>query len=603
MADPWSEFKPATPAKAAPVDPWAEFDDAPKAATKPSAAPGNVGRPTGQAHDGDTFRLSNGDNARLLGVDAFELNQTGRSPSGAVMPIGQDARARLLPFVQPGAVVNATGASTYGRPVVTLDNKGDAGTALLHDGLAIPQAQYLQADPQRLLDYVQAGRLARLNRRGAYQGSFQTPSSFRHGETPQRGSTEAIFFDEPTPNAGLPDSVAAGYEAVQRDTKATAADLIAYAKRNGFQINPADAERYMSRRSDPRYSTSIGTAYAPRAPRVLTDPGDGVTGAALRGVADPINMLDELGAVADTLLPNKERENVWSSGRRFGDVYANNLEQNRAILAYDDAQHPYARFGGQLAGGLITPGASIEGLGYRVASDVLRNGGTRFAAEQAARSAVVRRLGTAGAVEGALAGVGQGENARERFQGALIGGPAGLALGTLTGAAAPIVGKLVGKPFSRLAGREGEDAAQEFTDGALDSAKSRASNDIAGAEAVPAQAMSSERDIASMLGPDLTAVPRMADRIDAGDRPQQILANLANDQRLAEAARVRSRDMLPLPANTVDGVDEAARIEAGRYAPVRAPNEDATLSSQSLPSGTTGAPIRKRGPADLVTWL
>jgi endonuclease YncB( thermonuclease family)/GNAT superfamily N-acetyltransferase len=485
-SDPWAAFpkvadaKPVATKAAAPQDPWADFPEveAPKASAR------SVGAPTGRVHDGDTFRTTSGANARLYGVDAFELNQTGRSPTGAVVPLGQQARAGLVPFAQPSGKVTPTGASTYGRPVVTLDNNGDAGAALLRDGFALAEPKYLKGDPQRMLDYIQLERLARQNRRGAHADTFQDPASFRHGkpdpwEAPQagkEGNSTAVFWDEPTPQAGLKPEVAKGWIALHRDPKSTADDIKAYAAANGFQVDGKDVDRFISQRTA-NPSAPISDELAQAKPvRVLTDNKDGVTGAALRGVADPFNVLDELGAVADTLTPGKDRENLWSSDRRFGDVYANNLDQNRAILAYDDAKHPYARFGGQLVGGLIAPGASVEGVGFAAARQALRSGATRMVAQSAGRSAVLRRLGIAGAAEGAAAGAGQGEDLTGRVQGALIGGPVGLALGVGTGIAAPKIAQLVGRPFSRMGGADGERSAQSFTDGALDSAKAGTQN-------------------------------------------------------------------------------------------------------------------------------
>jgi endonuclease YncB( thermonuclease family) len=139
-----------------------------------------IGKPTGDVHDGDTFRTDTGRNARLYGADAFELNQTGRDRRGALVPLGTQARGVLEPFAQPDALVTATGASTYGRPVVSLNNGGDAGDALLRSGYGIATPEYLRADPTRLGQYMEAERFARLNGKGAWSTAFQQPASFRH---------------------------------------------------------------------------------------------------------------------------------------------------------------------------------------------------------------------------------------------------------------------------------------------------------------------------------------------------------------------------------------------------------------------------------------
>lgn len=425
--DPWAAYpavpegegvSPSPASRRPAADPWAVYPAVPETRAKP--IPMVPLAPTGAAHDGDTFALAGGGNARLLGVDAFELNQKGRSASGAMVPLGQQARARALPFYQPGATVTPTGNSTYGRPVVTVENSGDPGAALLHDGLALAEPKYLGADVQRMMDYVQLERLARLNRRGAHADTYQTPSSFRHGgadplTAAQEVGRDAIFWDDPTPFAGLPKSVADGYVSIWQDMRSKPSDLLAYAKANGFQLDPKDVEaRYAARAKTKSPGSDIGYQ---NTPRVLTDMKGGGFGASLRGFADPFNVLDEAGAMVDSLLPGTERENLWNSDRRFGDVYANNLEQNRSILAFDDAAHPYARFGGQLVGGLVVPGASVEGVGFAAARNILRAGGTRAAAEAAARQAVVGRLATAGAVEGSIAGGGAGETWQDRATG------------------------------------------------------------------------------------------------------------------------------------------------------------------------------------------
>jgi endonuclease YncB( thermonuclease family) len=181
----------------------------PKAAPR-SAPPAALGFPNGKVADGDTFGLTSGQNARLLGVDAFELNQQARSPSGAMIPLGQNAKGSILPFVGPGATFAPNGTSTYGRPVGTLERDGDAGRTLLRQGNALVAPQFMQGDP-RLADYMEAERLARLNQLGAHGNTYQTPESHRKGrpdpwekaEAGTFGEGQAVFGDEPTPFMGL----------------------------------------------------------------------------------------------------------------------------------------------------------------------------------------------------------------------------------------------------------------------------------------------------------------------------------------------------------------------------------------------------------------
>ena len=650
--DPWGDDPIVSPApaprgrSARPVaaDPWGDDPIVAPAGASPSSAPAGPLRASGQAHDGDTFRLTDGRNARLLGVDAFELNQSGRSAAGQLVPLGLSARAALGPYATPQATVTPTGAQTYGRPVATLDNGGDAGRALIDQGFGLSAPQYLHGDLSRLRDYTQAERLARQNRRGAHATTYATPGAYRQGKgepwaTPEAGtrgnSADAVFFDQATPFAGLKPEIEQGYLSIWQDMRSKPEDLIAFAKTNGFEVDPKVVRAsYASRAKTGRPQNSINYL---QPPRVLTDKGDGAFGAAGRGFADPINMLDEMGAVADTFAPGSDRENVWSSDRRFGDIYQNNLSQNRDILAFDDAKHPYARFGGQLVGGIALPGASVEGVGLAAARAAMRGGASRFAAEQVARNAVTGRLGVAGAIEGGLAGAGQGEDWTGRAAGAAIGGPLGFGLGVGTGVAAPVLARAVGRPFSKLVGREGERTASDFTDGAVDTARAGAENDLVQPRArtgapLPGDAltsayrarmgqpnesaaMRSEVEQPSIHADDPTVYAndpiiepssgsdRTVDRIDVNARARPMMDPATEMERRAAADRLNPSDVLPLPANTVDGIDEAERIARSRFEDVRAPNERDALDPRLIPNANTGTPIPKRGPLDLVTWL
>lgn len=580
---------------------------APAAPALPLSGMAFRGFPAGPAHDGDTFRLDSGANARMYGYDAFELNQTARSPSGAVVPIGQQSRSALLPYLSGGTFAGV-GAQSYGRPVGVLSNGGsDVGQSLLRQGYGLAAPEYLAKDPTRRADYLEAERLARLNRLGVHGDSYVTPQAFRRGttETPpaarpkdgpwaaaewsDKGGAAAVFADDPTPFQGLRQDIADGYIALTNDPNSTVDQIVGYGTANGFTVDRKDAERFVANRAKGIKAT--GQVEYKRAPRVLTDPGDGAFGATMRGFGDPFNFLDELGAAVDTLGGTDGRENISNSDRRWADIYANNLDQNRSILANDDAEHPYARFGGQLASGLAIPGASLEGVGLGAARGVLRAGGSRMAAVSAAESAIRRRLALAGGAEAGVAGAGAAEGGLfDRAKGAALYAPVGAALGYGTAGLAQRVGGLA---------RAGAAAGRYIRD-----------------TGIPAGSVSDETpplpagftlvdDVADMANetprPTLDG-PRVPDRIDLR-QPRQPMGGLPDGERLVAAAGLRSNDMLPLPANTVRDMDEAARIEAGRYQTVRAPNEAATLERRNLPSPNDGArTISKRGPVDLVTW-
>jgi endonuclease YncB( thermonuclease family)/transcriptional regulator with XRE-family HTH domain len=417
---------------------------------------------TGQAHDGDTISLTNGKNARLLGYDAFELNQQGRNSSGQLVPLGRQARGYLLSQISPGESVNPTGSQSYGRPVSTLSDNpfDDPAYGGLRRGYGMAEPDYLKGS-DRLIPYMDAERQARMNHLGGFQTNAETPEQFRHKDGPWLGRTpgvygqpgsEAIFFDDPTPFAGLRPDIAKGYQEIAARAK-TPDELLAYAAQHGFQINPDTAKKFIADRDAAHGQFDATITYLKPPPRPTIDPGDGVTGATLRGVGDPINVLDEFGAVADTLGIGGDgpRETIWNApkGTRFGDIYNTNVDQNRAILDHDAEFHPVARTVGQLASGLAIPVGGIEGVGAKAIEEALASGSSRFAAEEAGKAAVARRLAALGTGEGAVAGAGAGEGGPldrlpNAFEGAVVGGTLGLVAPEAINAGAKVVRSLRG---------------------------------------------------------------------------------------------------------------------------------------------------------------
>ena len=130
----------------------------------------------------------------------------------------------------------------------------------------------------------------------------------------------------------------------------------------------------------------------------------------------------------------------------------------------------------------------------------------------------------------------------------------------------------------------------------------RPSNDADALPRLPAYAQTRTMNESAAPAPVLRS-SRLPDRLELDGARQPVTPLVENAGRRAAATDLRANDVLPLPANTVDGIEEAERIAAGRMEPVRAPNEAETLSRRTIPNATTGAPIAKRGPLDLVTWL
>lgn len=574
----------------------------------PRAIPGRLA-PTGQVHDGDTFRVATGENARLYGVDAFEIDQRGQRSDRSYAPLGVQSRDALRQFALPGALAITTGARTYGRPVALLSSNGqDAAKALLDQGLALAAPQYLKGSPL-LPQYMEAERLARANRRGAHAMTYATPEAARHGEhdpwlhaeESKGGTGRAVFWDEPTPFDGLRKDVAAGWLALHNDPKSTAADFEAYAKANGFDFDRGENARFLKERAaHPERKINQGITYT-QARRVLTDPGDGTAGALARGFADPINMIDEMGAVADALGATGGRENVWNSDRRFGDIFANNLEQNRSILGHDDAYHPWARFGGQLTSGLLLPGAGVEGASARATAKALEAGASEWAARQAAIKAMTGRVATAGSIEGGLAGFGSGEDLRSRIgRGAL-----GAGAGALGGAAIGRAGQAVAESgmVRRLAGRL---APRREAAGTLDGMP------VDGRPSQPVAANMAADDLPVRIGPDL----RERDYLDLPPLPPgyQLTDPVGGvqpfGQRLDPATMARlfegtdPQALLPRPGNVVASLEEATAANPGSFARVTAPNELDSLAIRKLPSPTDLYKSRSvRGPLDMTQAL
>lgn len=558
-------------------------------------------RPTGQVHDGDTFRLSTGQNARLFGVDAWELAQQGRTRDGSLLPLGRNARDALVSGVSPATTVFPTGEFTFGRPVVNLDNGGrDPAAGLLRGGHALASPQHLQGDP-RLSPYMEAERLARMNLLGGHGTNAETPAQFRRKDGPWQGMEpgkwgegQAVFGDEPTPFYGLRPEIEQGYLAIWQDLKSKPEDLIAFATANGFNLDgPTVRARYAERNKPKHHPTGELTYMEP--PRPLTDPGDGKVGTTLRGVGDPFNLLDELGGVADTLgigmAPDGARETIFNSDRRFGDVLWNNIDQNRSVIAHDDATHPYYRLGGQIASGVVLP----YGAGART----------------------IPQLARLGAAEGFAAGFGAGEGGiTDRLPNAVVGSGLGLAGGAALGGTINAVGAgwRAGK---RVMGRRdlGDTATAVQPENA--SAAQAAMREAIRGKPLPPAAMRMEDEPAELVGPIAGPPERQRDYIDIGSNPppqgfelDPFNAARPMSERLSPEAMARladdvdPRSVLPRPPGAVEDMSEAARANPGTLRDLQAPDEFAELGVRKIPSRKDlYKTSRIRGPIDITQSL
>jgi endonuclease YncB( thermonuclease family) len=417
--DPWAAFsdapaaapvRSAQPAPVKPADPWGAFADAPGHGGKAGDSTPSVAalarslindRLTGSVIDGDTYNLQSGNHLRLYGADAPESKQMGLPRLGDPIPVGQRAAdfARGLLAQQPTTIGGMVSAS-YGRPVAPVAAAGqDVAKALIRAGQALATPKYLAADPDRQFQYMQAERLARQNRLGLHGLAMQTPEDFRKNPLPlPKRETIPGFWDVPTPDAGLrPDVEKQVLDMVYRsDTPFE--QIAAYGKQNGAIIDVASMKA--ARDYFRKYGAAGGIQYL-KPPKVLTDNGDGTTGAMARGFANGFlpNLLEETGAAADTLGATSGRENVFNSDRRLADIWANNEAQNEAITGYDKQAHPYATTGAEIAGGLVVPMGKV-----RSAADLAKFGaGYGFASGFGREGTLPERLtsGVVGAGEGA----------------------------------------------------------------------------------------------------------------------------------------------------------------------------------------------------------
>lgn len=623
-------------------------------------------KPTGSVHDGDTFALNSGENARLLGVDAFELDQNGRTLSGSPVPLGVSARNALAPYATPNAFLKDTGQRTYGRPVVSLNNGGDAGNAMVAQGLALPEPQYLAGSPNVLAQYIASQRDAIANERGAYAGQYQRPSDYR-----KQG--DAAPYAGKTP---IPEKDRAAWDAMLRDPRTTRADLEAFLAQRGQKGENLDNIASFARRN-PEAETS---RYYQQQDATGEPVQAGGVNMFARGAAQLNEGLsDALGAPVD--LVNMGLAPIeWAFGLTPTDKpllgskwWRENVMHPIGAGATDERYAPRSdaeRYGQAFlrgAGSALLPAGGSIAAGGRLALRAPALLGEVSAARGALRSALIDAARNPGATAGLEAGAGIGSYVAGQGADDLApGNPyAQLAAQTLGGIAGgvgtarafhPTAPRSTGVTLTpdqqafvaarvRAGDAEGAlSAMEQFTGNprtpeaiSTVQANIRAVQENAAApikfasggvapDTAPlgGQQMSTPEGL-TMGGPDrampMDATPaapsvsapaeqpgmmgRKRDVIDvSGNLATPLLDSLTDAQRYRAADRINPNDLLPLPSSRVGGVDEAAAIEKGRYAPVRAPSEMDALELRVIPSpNDPNRLIPKRGPLDLVTWL
>lgn len=296
-------------------------------------------------------------------------------------------------------------------------------------------------------------------------------------------------------------------------------------------------------------------------------------GAGAYGFGDmaTFGLLDEAGAVVDSLGLTKGRKNIWN-GASFGDAYRANVGQNRQILKRSSTEHPVATTVGQVAGAIATPVPFASAIRLSKAPKLLKavaegaiqgglygagsgEGGLANRANNAKRDAIAGGIGggagytAAKAIGGALKGIAR-TPAAQRLANRKIGTTIGQAVG---GRAKNIEDRLAGLPV--VGGRIREMRRDQFEQ-VLRSAADETLEPI-GAKAPPAAS-----------GRELYA----ATKDIADDAYGAAVANInapVDDALVQSIQQVSSRPLTPVQREAFDALmaDEIApRLESGQIA-------------------------------------
>lgn len=588
---------PGTPAESQPVQwpgrPAADQEPKPTAPPKKTtglfgskkAAPVTLDDPV--ATDGDTVRDGE-TRVRLVGVDAPEMGQLGWDRDGGTVPVGSQSQAYLQGFLGNGpAMVGQEFGQSWGRKVAPISVASeDAGQSILREGYGLAAPDYLADDPQRQRDYLEAERRARQNRLGMHGTFAQTPANHRaNPDYVAPRETIAQFWDTPTPDDGLPPEVEAQYRALLET--GTADEINAFLAQQNYETTRPDDLRAWVKDRDAGRPVDPHVGYA-APPPLMIDSEDGAVGAGVRkfGSGFLAGGLDELGAVVDTLGGTPGRESLWNSDRRLADIWVNNQRQNTGALSYDQTNYPGVSTGAEVAGALTSGFVIPFGAGARTVPQLAKVG--------AAWGGTEAFLSTDGSMI---------DRAKNVPLGAGIGAVAETALGKAVQAAAPVLSRAwsglrgrgpassEGAPIRAAQGAQQEPwpgtplEGDELPDGGSDSSAGTIAMD---AEASPSVSLDA---------------PRQPDYLDMGpQRPRRLLDPATEVERMAAAQSVQPRDVLPMPGNLVEGPQEAAAIDSGRFAPASVPNEGTMLGRRTV-TNSAGREVPKVGPVDMVGWL
>lgn len=127
--------------------------------------------------DGDSLRAANGDEYRIFGIDAPELQQSCKEANGKSWACGRAAKVKLTKLIKGGDVAcEVRDKDRYGRYVAVCSAAGvpDLGQAVVRAGYAIDLGRKF-GNP-----YAAEQAEAEAAKRGIWRGSFERPADWRY---------------------------------------------------------------------------------------------------------------------------------------------------------------------------------------------------------------------------------------------------------------------------------------------------------------------------------------------------------------------------------------------------------------------------------------
>ncbi len=136
--------------------------------------------------DGDSLRF-NGQDIRLHGIDAPELNQKCLNSAALEYACGRDAKSQLRTIIRGRKVsCKKREIDRYGRQVANCQaDSVDINREMVKLGWAVAYTKHSSL-------FLKEQRLARAAKRGIWQGKFEAPESYRERNRVAKSSAEVL---------------------------------------------------------------------------------------------------------------------------------------------------------------------------------------------------------------------------------------------------------------------------------------------------------------------------------------------------------------------------------------------------------------------------